>query len=101
MDETMDSNNAKRRPQPQSRESDPPVSVTTDELKTELWNAIMEDSSDSCDEDDALEEIKDTFDVDDYEDEAEERRSTLMLLSVMRPQLAERLGGPPAKHEVR
>ncbi|MGB7548578.1 MAG: hypothetical protein WBM14_12575 [Terracidiphilus sp.] len=88
---------ADRTPRPQSLEYDPPDWISTDQLETELWNAIMEDSSGSCDEDEVFEEIDDSLDDDDYEDEAEQRRSTLRLLSMMRRQLAELLGGPPAE----
>jgi hypothetical protein len=100
MDETKDSNGADRTPQPQSLECDPPDWVSTDQLEAELWNAIMEDSSGSCDEDEVFEEFEDTLDDDDYEDEDEQRQSTLRLLSIMRPQLAELLGGPPAERVV-
>jgi hypothetical protein len=100
MDETMGEDGAGRKEQAQTMEYDPPGWITTDELETELWNAIMEDSSGSCDEDEVFEEIEDTLDDGDYEDEAEQRRSTLRLLSDMRPQLAELLGGSPAEHGV-
>jgi hypothetical protein len=100
MDEKMREDFPGRTEQVQTMKCDPLDLITTDQLETELWNAIMEDSSGSCNEGEVFEEIEDTLDDDDYEDEAEQRRSTLRLLSDMRPQLAELLGGPPAEHGV-
>ena len=74
---------------------DPPDWISTDQLETELWNAIMEDTTGCTDEDidnydDAFE---DSLGLDD--DEEEQRRSTFTLLVGMRPLLGELLGGPP------
>lgn len=78
---------------------DPPSWITTDDLEAELFNAIVDDTfSIPGIEDDAYAEIDDHFgDDDDFEDEAEERRSILRLLGLLRPQLADLLGGPPAQ----
>jgi hypothetical protein len=78
---------------------DPPIWITTDQLETELFNAIMEDSGGVTDDEEGdFDEIDAHFDnQDDEEDEAEHRRSTLRLLALMRPQLAALLGGPTAE----
>jgi hypothetical protein len=99
MDERMSADGAGRTEQSQSMEYDPPDWITTEQLEIELWNAIMDDSSGSCDDDEAYDEIEDTLDDDDFDDKDEQRRATLRLLSIMRPQLAELLGGPPAEEE--
>ena len=66
--------------------------VSTDLLNYELWNAITEEFSGSC------EDASDHDDTDEFlepeaelMDEAEERNRTLILLADMRPQLAELL----------
>jgi len=78
---------------------DPYDWITTDQLETELYNAIMEDSSPTTeDEDGNFAEIDDCLGAeDDDENEDQERRSLLRLLGLLRPQLAELLGGPPAE----
>src|ERR1017187_774976 len=75
MDETMGEDGTGRTEQAQIVEYDPPDWISTDQLETELWNAIMDDYSGSSDESEVFEEIEDTLDDDDYEDEAEQRRS--------------------------
>ena len=77
---------------------DPPAWISTDQLETELWNAIMEDTPGCTDEDidnydDGFEDSLDEDDDDD--DEEEQRRSAFTLLVEMRPLLGDLLGGPP------
>jgi len=64
--------------------------VSTDLLNYELWNAIAEEYSGSC-EDDSDYDDTDEFLEPDLMDEAEERNCTFRLLADMRPQLAELL----------
>ncbi len=80
---------------------DPPDWITTDQLETELYNAIMTDSAASPNEEDG-----NFAEMDEYfageaeeaeEDEAERRRSLLRLLGLIRPRLTDLLGGPPVK----
>jgi hypothetical protein len=96
MEDAMGWEAGDRREQPQSVDCYPISWITTDELETELFNAIVKDFSASNDEE--VEEIDDYLDGDEeYEDEADRRRSTLSLLASLRPQLAELLGGPSAE----
>ena len=82
--------------QPQPIDCYPISWIMTDELETELFNAIMKDFSASNDGE--VEEIDDYLDGDEeFEDEADRRQSTLSLLASLRPQLAELLGGPAAE----
>jgi hypothetical protein len=98
MDDTTDRNPGDGKKRPQLIDYDPAAWITTEQLDAELWNAIMEDSSGSCDEESDCSEIGDDLAEDeDYEDEADERRSMLRLLATLRPRLAELLGGPHAK----
>ncbi len=81
---------------------DPPDWISTDQLDSELWNAIMEDTP-GCSEED-LDNCDDRFEglldaEDDEEDEEEHRRSTFTLLVGMRPFLGEILAGPPATEQ--
>ena len=48
MDEKMREDFPGRTEQVQTMKCDPLDLITTDQLETELWNAIMEDSSGSC-----------------------------------------------------
>jgi hypothetical protein len=75
----------------------PPDWISTDQLDTQLWNAIMEDTRGNAT--DEPENWKEEFDVClDEEDldssEAEQRQSSFNLLIDMRPLLGELLGGP-------
>jgi len=98
MEDTMDWDSEDRIERPQQVDYHPPDWVTTDQLDTELWNAIMGDFSTGSDEEsDDIEKIDGLIGEDDYEDEDEQRRSSLRLLATLRPQLAELLGGPPAE----
>jgi hypothetical protein len=77
---------------------DPPNWISTEQLDAELFNANIEESKGfTGDEDLDLVEIDEYFDEEDNEGEAEQRRSTLRLLSLMRPQLVELLGAPAAE----
>jgi hypothetical protein len=77
---------------------DPPNWISTEQLETELLNAIMDDSNGIPDDEDIdIQDIDEYFDEDDKEDETEHRRSTLRLLALMRPQLGELLGAPPSQ----
>ena len=67
------------------RSFDPPAWISTDDLEDDLFNAIMEDSTCSCEDDEAFDETEVVLDDDDFEDEDEPRRGTLRLLSTMRP----------------
>jgi hypothetical protein len=100
MDKTGE-DGAGRTGQPQCADHEPAAWISTEQLEDELFNAIQEDYSGSCD-DEAFDDSDDMFEVDDLddEDEDEQRRGTLRLLSIMRPKLAELLGGPPVKEEV-
>jgi|ERR1035441_557044 hypothetical protein len=101
MDKEMDEEGAGRSAQPQCAERDPVPWISTEQLEDELFKAIMEDYSGSCD-DDAYDDSDDCMlEIDDMEDEDEDeqRRGTLRLLSLMRPRLAELLGRPPAEEE--
>lgn len=81
----------------QAAHCDPPAWISTEQLDCELWNAIMEDASGICDGD--FGEIDTCIDgeYEAEEEESEQRRATLQLLTQMRPRLAELLGGPPAE----
>jgi hypothetical protein len=96
MDDTSNRDPGQRTERRRSTECKPANWITTGQLDTELWNAIMADSSTSCEESEDFEEIDDYLGNDEeYEDEADERRATLRLLAPLRPHLAELLGGPP------
>jgi hypothetical protein len=78
----------------------PPGWITTDQLETELWNAIMEDTSGSAKDEteDWNDEPGECFEEEDiYSSEAEQRQSTFNLLIGMKPLLGELLGGPTSK----
>jgi hypothetical protein len=98
MDDTRDRDAEEGKEQLQPADCEPVGWMTTEELEAELFNAIMADSSGTGDEEsEDFEEVDDYLDGDEeYEDEAEVRRSTLMILATLRPQLAELLGGPSA-----
>ena len=99
MDKEMDKGGAGRSSQPQCAEHDPVTWISTEQLEDEIFNAIQEDYSGSCD-DEAYDDSDDyMFEADDFEDEDEQRRGALRLLSLMRPKLAELLGGPPAEKD--
>src|ERR1022692_3287782 len=75
----------------------PPDWISTDQLDTELWNAIMEDTRSTATNE--PENWKEEFDVclteeDLDSSEAEQRQSSFNLLIDMRPLLGELLGGP-------
>ena len=77
---------------------DLPNWISTDQLETELFIAIMDDSKGIPDGEDLdIQDIDEYFDHDDKEDETEQRRSTLRLLALIRPQLGELLGAAPAE----
>jgi hypothetical protein len=71
-------------------------------LEDELLSAIQEESSAARvnGDDGRFSAIDAYFAGDDNETEVERRRSLLRLLSCIRPQLADLLGGPPADLEI-
>ena len=95
MDDMLDTNGAGRIAQPPSPEYDLADWVPTDLLETELFNAIMADSSAASEENDFVEDYDCLRYEDGYQDEADQRKSELRVLSTLRPQLAELFGGPP------
>jgi hypothetical protein len=82
---------------------DPPAWITSEQLNADLFNAIMENSSGITGEEEGDFEEIDAYFEDDYdeEDEADQRRSALRLLALMKPQLAELLGAPAAEYRRR
>jgi hypothetical protein len=77
---------------------DPHNWISTEQLEIELFNAIIQKSKGiTGDEDIEFDDIDEYFDDEDEEDERGQRRSTLRLLAMMRPQLGELLGAPPAE----
>lgn len=78
---------------------EPPGWITTDELESELYAAIVDESSANLvKEDSSFAEIDDYFArADDAEDEHGHRRALLRQLGLLRPQLDEPLGGPAAE----
>jgi len=99
MDGTMNWDTEGGKEQAQSTDGNPVSWIETEELDALLWNAVAEESSRTGDEDrEDFEEIDEYLaDDDDFDDEAEQRRCTLRLLTTFRPHLAELLGGPPAE----
>lgn len=83
---------------------DPPEWISTEQLDTDLLNAIIEDTPRYADED--IDDYDDGFDEsldvenDEEDDEEEHRRSTFTLLVGMRPLLGELLGGPSATETI-
>jgi len=97
----VDQNRANKARGRQAKTYDPPGCFSTSELEGELFNAILEKSSAPRVHggDGRFAEIDAYFAGDDNETEGERRRSLLRLLSWIRPQLADLLGGPPVDEE--
>ncbi|MFP5235948.1 MAG: hypothetical protein ACLGSD_08585 [Acidobacteriota bacterium] len=98
----VDHNRSNKAREQRAKACDPPGWMSTSELEDELFTAILEESSAaSVNGDDGRFRAMDTyFAGDDYETEGERRRSLLRLLSRIRPQLADLLGGQPANEEI-
>ena len=82
------------RPTRERRVFKPPAWLSTSELEDELMGAIQASGGEEIF---ALAIIDEYFSGDDeFEEEAEHRQVLLWLLSLLRPRLANLLGGPPA-----
>ena len=80
----------------------PPDWISTDQIDTELWNAIMEDTRSAATEEPENwnEEFNVRLDDEDLDSsEAEQRQETFDLLIGMRPLLGELLGGPTVERD--
>src|ERR1017187_9598104 len=78
----------------------PPDWISTDQLDTELWNAIMEDSRGNAtvEPENREEEFDVWLDEEDLDSsEAEQRESSFNLLIDIRPLLGKLLGAPTVK----
>jgi hypothetical protein len=99
MDDTIDRGEQGEFKGSQVENDNPPDWISTDRLETELFNAIVEDTSSARDGDseNGAEIEEDLGGDEEYEDDDERRRSALRVLATMRPQLAKLLGARPDK----
>ena len=100
--DNVDHNRSNEAREQQAKACNPPCWMSTSELEDELFTAILEESFAARlnGDDGRLRAVDGYFAGDDNETEVERRRSLLRLLSCIRPQLADLLGGPPADWDV-